>query len=244
MTQRETIQALKSRFEKIQASFDSAIAYLDAEDIHAFRVDVKKLRAFLRLAPGKVKVKLPKRLHQFYRLVGLIRNLQLQELRIRDAFPLKSALPQSYLNLLAIETAAAIRRARKFAAGKLPMPAIERELFLIFSGGLTKDTLQRFTRDTVDRLENHGNNRRLIDDDSLHSLRKCLKDLRSGLLFLQPRYTDQVADAGERKMLEGIRAKWEKDKAAIKAQVLSLLKAVQLSPVRVLRRMTLNASSL
>jgi len=214
MTQQETIQVLKSRFEKIQASFDSAIAYLDADDIHAFRVDVKKLRAFLRLAPKGVNVKLPTRLGQFYRLVGLIRNLQLQEQRIRDAFMNKGCLPQSYLNLLAIETATAIRRARKFAAGKLSMPAVERELLLTFPGGLTEDALRGFTGDADERSENPGENCP-IDDDSLHSLRKCLKDLRSGLVFLQPLYTDKVADAGERKMLEGIRAKWEKDKAAM-----------------------------
>ena len=66
MTPQATIQVLKSRFEKIQASFDLAIAYLDADDIRAFRADVKKLVAFLRLAPKGVNVKLPTSLGQFY----------------------------------------------------------------------------------------------------------------------------------------------------------------------------------
>jgi hypothetical protein len=127
MTQQETIQGLKSRFERIQASFDSAIAYFDAEDIHAFRVEVKKLQAFLHLAPKGVKVKLPTRLGQFYRLVGQIRNLQLQQQRIRDAFLHKDGLPQSYLTLLAIGIAGAIRRARKFAAG-ISIAAVERQI--------------------------------------------------------------------------------------------------------------------
>jgi hypothetical protein len=217
MTQQETIQVLKRRFEKIQASFDLAIAYLDADDIHAFRADVKKLGAFLRLAPKGINVKLPTSLGQFYRLVGLIRGLQLQEKRIRDACMDKGCLPQSYLNLLAIENAAAIRRARKFAARKLSMPAVQRELLLAFPDGLTEDALRGFTGATDERLENFGENRP-TDEESLHSLRQCLKDLRAGLFFLRPRYTDQVADAGERKILEGIRTKWEKDKAAIEGR--------------------------
>lgn len=278
MSQHETIQVLKSRFEMIHASFDSAIGYLDAEDIHAFRVDIKKLQAFLHLAPNGAKVKLPTRLRQFYRMVGLIRNLQLQQQRIRDTLLHESALPQSYLTLLAIETAAAIRRARKFAVTKLSMPAVERELLCTFPDDLTNDALRGFTRHTANRLKKLGNNRRPINDETLHSLRKCLKDLlydhsyiekeitrffpsvdsagkdtiaalidllgrfqdlRSGLFFLRPLYIDQVPATGERKILEGIRSKWEKDKAIIKAQVLSLLPAVQLSPVHSVRRMTI-----
>src|SRR5580692_4119732 len=128
MTQQETIYIIKCRFEKIATSFDEAIAYLDAEDIHAFRAEVKKLRAFLQLAPSGTKVKMPGRLHLFYRMVGEIRNLQLQQQRIRDAFLGQNCLPQTYLNLLAIETANAIRVARKFACNRLSIPVEERQL--------------------------------------------------------------------------------------------------------------------
>lgn len=262
MTQQETIHILKSHFEKIQASFDIAITYLDAEDIHAFRVEVKKLRAFLHLAPGEIKVRLPGRLHVFYQMIGEIRNLQLQEQRIRDAVPLQSDLPQTYLNLLAIRVAGAIRRAREFAAKRLSIPVEERQLLNVFPDRITKDALRRFTRNTEDQLHTFEDNRHTIDDDSVHSLRKRLKDLlynhsyieneaahilpsilsdgkksiseltdllgqfqnlRSGLSLLQPIYIDQVIDAGEKKMLEGIRAVWEKDKTAIMEQVLCAL---------------------
>ncbi len=261
MTQQETIHTLKSLFEKIQASFDVAIAYLDAEDIHAFRVEVKKLQAFLHLVSSGAKVKTPGRLHLFYRMVGEIRNLQLQEQRIRDAFLCQSCLPQTYLNLLAIETAAAIRCARKFATNRLSIPVEERQVL----NGLTyptKDNLQGLVQNAFYRLQKISDNPYPIDDDALHSLRKCLKellynhpyiekealrilpsilyegkesvtaltdllgqfqDLRSGLVFLQPIYIDQIFDAGEKKMLERIRALWEKNKVAIKNQVLSTL---------------------
>jgi CHAD domain-containing protein len=240
MTQQETIHTLKSHFEKIQASFDAAIAYLDAEDIHAFRVEVKKLRAFLHLGSSGAKAKPPGRLHLFYRMVGEIRNLQLQEQRIREACLYQSCLPHTYLNLLAIETAAAIRRARQFATSRLSIPVEERQVLSALTYP-TKDNLQGFVRKALYRLQKISDNHHPIDDDALHSLRKCLKDLpynhpytaltdllgqfqdlRSGLVFLQPIYIDQIPDAGEKKMLERIRVLWEKDKAAIKNQVLSM----------------------
>ena len=218
MTQQETIHTIKSYFEKIQASFDVAIAYLDAEDIQAFRIEVKKLWAFLHLVSNGAKVKPPRRLHVFYRMVGVIRNLQLQEQRIRGAFLYQSCIPQTYLNLLAIETAAAIRCARKFAADRLSIPVEERQL-----------------------LNSLSDNHHPIDDDALHSPGKesvtaltdllgQFQDLRSGLVFLQPIYIDQIVDAGEKKMLETIRALWEKDKAAIKNQVLSTLLTIPHPP--------------
>jgi CHAD domain-containing protein len=261
MTQLETLHTLKSRFEKIQASFDVAITYFDAQDIHAFRVEVKKLRAFLHLVPTGVNVKLPACLHQFYRMVGEIRNLQQQEQRIHDAFICQGELPQTYLNLLAIESAAAIRRAKQFAANRLSIPIEERQLLSTFTHHI-KGNSQGFVRNTINRLQTLSDNRYPIDDDDLHSLRKYLKDLlynhhnigneaihippsilsdgkesistltdllgqfqdlRSGLNLLQPIYIDQVTDAGETKMLEGIKAKWEKDKAAIKNHISSTL---------------------
>jgi CHAD domain-containing protein len=176
MTQQNILHILKSRFEKIQATFDVAITYFDAEDVHNFRVEVKKLRAFLHLVPSGVNVKLPPNLHHFYRMVGGIRNLQLQEQRIHDAFIRQDALPQTYLNLLAIETAAAIRRAKKFAANKLSIPLEERQLLSTFTHHI-KGNSQEFARNIVSRLQTLSDNRHPIDDEDLHSLRKYLKDI-------------------------------------------------------------------
>jgi CHAD domain-containing protein len=270
MTQQETIRLLKSRFEKIQASFDVAITYFDAEDIHAFRVEVKKLRAFLHSVLSGVNVKLPPNLHQFYRMVGEIRNLQLQEQRIHDASICQGDLPQIYLNLLAIETAAAIRRAKKFAADRLSIPIEERQFVSTFTHHV-KGNSRGSERTTIDRLQTGSDNRHSIDDDDLHSLRKYLKDLlynhaymeneaihtppyilsdgkegifaltnllgqfqdlRSGLLLLQPVYIEQVADDGEKKMLERIRALWEKDKAAIKDKALFAFQSIPVIKTR------------
>jgi CHAD domain-containing protein len=182
MTQQEAIDALKSRFEKIRATFDIAIVYLDAEDIHNFRVEVKKLRAFLRMASGHERIKLPRGLHQFYRIAGEIRNLQLQEERIRDAFRHKSSPPQFYLTLLGIKAANHIRRARKFAASQLSIAADKERLLQALSDGLNKNSIREFAHDSIRLLQTFADHVEPIGDDTLHSLRKCLK----GLLYNQP----------------------------------------------------------
>jgi CHAD domain-containing protein len=190
MTHQETVHILKSRFEKIQASFDAAIVYLDAEDIHVFRVEVKKLRAFLQLASPREKTKLPRHLHHFFRIVGEIRNIQLQEQRIRDAFPHESSLPQSYLTLLSIEAADHIRRARKLVATRLSIAADEQRLLHAFPGRLSKNSLREFTHENIRVLQTIADHAEPVGDDTLHSLRKCLK----GLLYNQCYIRKEAAD--------------------------------------------------
>ena len=185
MTHHNTIHALKSRFEKIRASFDIAITWLDSEDIHAFRVEIKKLRAFLHLISPGEKIKLPRRLHQFYRIAGKIRNIQLQQHRIREAFPDSSNLPQTYLTLLSIEAANHIRQARNIAAEHLSFPAEEQRLLWTLPNRITGESVRSFTRDRVDWLQTFSDPFTPVGNDALHSLRKCLKDLIYNRRFIQ-----------------------------------------------------------
>jgi CHAD domain-containing protein len=177
MTHHDTIHVLKTRFEKIRESFDFAITWLDSEDIHAFRVQVKKLRAFLHLVSPQKRIKIPGRLHRFYRIAGEIRNLQLQQQRIRDAFPVNSSLPQTYLTLLGIETADHIRHARRLAAEGLGFSATEERLIHSLPNRLTGEAIRSFTRNGAEWLQAFGEPGQPVGNDALHRLRKILKDL-------------------------------------------------------------------
>jgi len=59
------------------------------EDIHAFRVETKRLRALLRLAAAAgrspIKPKLPGDLKVYYAMTGVLRNLQLQKKALEAA---------------------------------------------------------------------------------------------------------------------------------------------------------------
>src|SRR5215208_2934690 len=97
---------VESRFQKISSLADKIIAGFEIEDIHELRVEFKKLRAFIRLLrielPGQRELRLPDRLKIFYHYTGNIRNLQLQEQRIRQSLQ-PAENPEEYLQFLANE---------------------------------------------------------------------------------------------------------------------------------------------
>ena len=88
---------LKKRGAKIIESFDP-------EAIHQFRVEYKKLRAFLRMLSRNERtdeeIKMAKKLKKAYAVSGSIRDLQLQLERVRAASRKELKKPSSYLNLL------------------------------------------------------------------------------------------------------------------------------------------------
>lgn len=186
---------IKSRFEKIEAALISAVIQFKAEDIHAFRVEVKKLRAFLQLADEKKQLSLPKRLHKFYRMAGHIRNLELQQQRIHDAFRHKSQLPQSYLYFLGTETATACQVAGGYAKKKLSI-GLELDYLLDHAPRhLEKTDIHHFIRHTEDRLRTSIALPTPLSDEVLHDLRKCLKDLQYNRSYVKKEAADILPDA-------------------------------------------------
>src|ERR1051326_2620249 len=83
----EMIELAGKNFDEINRLAKKIIHHFNAEDIHDFRVNIKKFRAFLRMASmendDSGKYKLPKRLKKFYEIAGNIRSLQLQEQHIK-----------------------------------------------------------------------------------------------------------------------------------------------------------------
>lgn len=79
----------------------------DKEIIHQFRVEYKRLRAFLRLmalAPGSAEeLKLNKLLKKAYHVAGEMRDLQLQLQRILTAANRDNKKAAAYLNILSAE---------------------------------------------------------------------------------------------------------------------------------------------
>lgn len=59
----------------------------EKEAIHNFRVEYKKMRAFIRLMnddAGSNKIEIPKKLHQVFSLAGALRDNQLQRVSVRE----------------------------------------------------------------------------------------------------------------------------------------------------------------
>ena len=92
---------VKNYYRKLKKELGKVPRSFDTETIHQFRVEYKKLRAFLRMLsvqPVKEKkLKISKKIKTYYRLCGLLRDLQLQQKRIAST----AVKPAGYLRLLA-----------------------------------------------------------------------------------------------------------------------------------------------
>ena len=122
MKKRKTAPVIKHRFNKINKALAKITVDFGSKDIHDFRVEFKKMRAFLRLAASDQAT--GGRLHHFFQIAGFIRNLQLQQQRIGEEWENKDHPPQSYLDVLNAEKSARIELAKNYAREKL---SIEKE---------------------------------------------------------------------------------------------------------------------
>ena len=84
MNRREMVRIIRKRCKNIDHALRSLALHADPEEevdmkeIHVFRVEVKKLQALLRMT-GTARharrcIKIPKKLHGIYRIMGTIRR--------------------------------------------------------------------------------------------------------------------------------------------------------------------------
>lgn len=148
------------------------------DDIHHFRVEMKKLRAFIRLTnlttPDQQK-KIPKELKRFYNTCGNIRNLQLQQQRITNlASDLLMEAPDLYLQYLRDEEKLAKKKAHELAEN-ISLKQFEKDL-IDSSTGLIQEIKKVFVQRNKQRLSILFT-LPFYYDEALHDIRKVVKDL-------------------------------------------------------------------
>ncbi|TCJ17407.1 CHAD domain-containing protein [Flaviaesturariibacter flavus] len=118
MKKKEAISFLRQRGHVLARRSRKLLKEFAAEDIHRFRVEVKKLRAFVALcrAGGEVdrRLRIGKKMHAFYHAVGELRGLQIQEqtvLRLCAEPP--GSVPYYYLENLHAKQTAMIKEVRR-----------------------------------------------------------------------------------------------------------------------------------
>jgi CHAD domain-containing protein len=112
MKHREAVGIIETRFRKINVTLKRLISNFATEDIHQFRIEVKKLRAFLHAI--KTELKLPRRLRKFYDSIGIVRNLELQQQRIAKVVTeTGGSLPSKYLSTINAKATTNIEKAKK-----------------------------------------------------------------------------------------------------------------------------------
>ena len=180
------IDVIESRFGKINSSLDLVLDNYDAEDIHHFRVETKKLKAFLHmLALGlndAHSFKLPAEIRRFYKAIGIVRSLQLQHDKFKKiAAETDDHLPSQYMSELDTEEKANIAKAKKLIKSKEPFRKEKEHLISVLMKGGDEIKVNLFLKSAVRSLKRHLISEHLTDE-TLHAVRKILKDI----LYTQP----------------------------------------------------------
>ena len=169
---------MKNPLEEIRKHYKRTVKSFDKQEVHHFRVEVKKMRALIRLLfYNKLRkaIKIPERINNLYKCTGNIRNLQLQQERIIH-FTFKSNVwPKSYISFLGSRQQKLRKEAGKYKNEK-PVNSRETKRIRNELKKLENKKIKAYAYHQAQLLQNlllleH------FEDDDLHQLRKFLKDI-------------------------------------------------------------------
>lgn len=184
----DIIDVYKTRFKRLSKYYHRLLEDFKPADIHHFRLEVKKLRAFIHLVhfsmPGKQR-KVPEALKLFYEVTGNIRNLQLHQKRIVDLCnDLMLDKPSFYLHFLADEQRAMCKQARQMAK-HLSLKNIEAKLIEEAPRKLSHENIDEFVQRNFARL-NELATLTFYADEAIHQVRKIMKGWIYNAKYLGP----------------------------------------------------------
>jgi len=178
MTSQKIHLAIQGHHRKVKALGKTLAKTWGEEDIHQFRVEVKKLRAYLRLAGAThtgIKARLPGKLHAFYSMVGIIRCLQLQRKGLEAAAArLKKELPDTCSAFLEGRIEIAIAGVKEYLKLDSPLGKTRAEWHVPVRRHETARGIETFIRQRKDSMVPGAF---LPDEAGLHIMRKAMKDI-------------------------------------------------------------------
>jgi CHAD domain-containing protein len=178
MKEKEIAEVVESRFKTINKLPHKIIKEFNADNIHDFRVEVKKLRAFLRLLDTEKKMErplIPKLLKTFYGYIGIIRNIQLHRNNLTKYISdYKIESSQTYLKILDNEQHYREKDAEQMMEDN-NFDGTEETILKRLPGKLEKSAIKKFIEKKLDELKIQLAN--VNDGVAIHSIRKILKDI-------------------------------------------------------------------
>lgn len=189
MKENEIVEIIEDRFEKIDKLTHKILNDFDKEDIHDFRVEVKKLRAFLRLLDIKKEGEplIPKLLKTFYGYVGIVRDIQLHKHSLFKYITGNNAdAPEAYIKILKDEEDHWKKEAEVLMKNN-NFHDVKEKILSELPGKFDKSTIKKFTKNKPDELKEQL--KKLDDATAIHNTRKILKDL-----FYNYDYIEELPD--------------------------------------------------
>ncbi len=189
MERKVIIEAFNKRFSKLDDCMGKLTISFTPDNIHKFRIEIKKLRALFRLVKeGKDHaghLKIPKKIKQLYKAAGIVRSLQLQEEHLSSTSSKNNwRQPDIYFNKLHSDKNDAMDHARKIIGWKGISGKWEARIIKFLLNRNGKTNIKHFV---------HFENVQLIQllemkqpgDKSLHKLRKLIKNVQYAWPFIR-----------------------------------------------------------
>lgn len=180
------LKAVEKSGKKIHQLSKKIRKNFDDDDIHDFRVEVKKLRALLRLLAFQSRKHQPditKKIKSFYSYIGMVRNHRLQRQYTGNFITEHQlAVPDTYMQMLDVEEAYWKTQALQLMDGTNflnDIAKIKKEL----PGKLTQPAIDQFVKAKLKDLSKYKTG--LPADDALHSIRKVFKDFQYNWHFIK-----------------------------------------------------------
>ena len=176
----EIINVFDKRFKKVKKHYNKSFEDFEIEEIHGFRLEMKKLRTFIRLIntsiPEEKKIKIGGKIKSFYNTTGNIRNFQLHQQRVShicDDMLLEK--PVLYLQLLHNEESMLKKKAGQIA-DKISYNHFRKKIVDLVPDKLNTESVRAFI---IQKKHTLLELILLLDysDEALHEIRKVLKDL-------------------------------------------------------------------
>jgi CHAD domain-containing protein len=168
---------IRLRFRRLRKCYSRMEKAFGMEVIHHFRVEVKKLRAFLRILSaekGCNKIKIPRQLKDVYKNAGLVRDLQLHIRNIENEGN-SSGIPLSHLQQLKRKLAVAKRKLKNVMKPEV-LPDAQKKIEKKVAGNLEDLVVENFVQTKTTTILK-AISRKTIGDKDLHTVRKYLKDI-------------------------------------------------------------------
>jgi CHAD domain-containing protein len=172
---------IRLRYRKAAASAKALPDELPEQAIHDFRLQVKHLRALLRMAASSkrtsIKRRLPPDLDVFYRMTGVIRNLHVQRNALITAGQrLEQTVPAACVAILEGRIDTVTEMLMHYRAGRMPYGKMQQTWWTRVASADLREAAYNFLQQHM-KLYPDPSSKALPDDETLHILRKGIKDL-------------------------------------------------------------------
>ncbi|MEP7375720.1 MAG: CHAD domain-containing protein [Chitinophagaceae bacterium] len=166
-------------YRKLKKHVKNVAEDFDVEAIHQFRVEYKKLRAFLRMLSQQEEeageINISKTLKKAYTISGSVRDLQLQQPRMEEATRQEQKKPQAYFILLQKEIEKLKPELSEILSDN-PVNGSKKKTDAAIPNEFSLDSFKNFVQQkwaAVYAIIRSGH----FSDDNVHEIRKNLKDL-------------------------------------------------------------------